>query len=121
MSQPDSANRRAHRRFDIRLAAEVTLADGRIIAAVTRDLSQGGTCIASAHSLPEDDTLELALFVVVDGIEEASLPAMRLRATVQWAAVNDEAHFEERHIAGLKFESLSEQQAQWLSRFLSDS
>jgi hypothetical protein len=113
-----SANRRAHRRFDIRLAAELSLPGGKTTAAVTRDLSVGGTCIESAYPLADGSEIGVALFVVVDGVEEATLPSLRLRATVQWTAQNDEAAIEVRHIAGLKFAALSEAQSAWIQRFV---
>jgi hypothetical protein len=55
----------------------------------------------------------------VDGVEEASLPALEMRATVQWTAQNDESAIEVRHIAGLKFTSVTEAQAAWIKRFVS--
>ena len=111
-------NRRAHPRFDIRLAAELALAGGKTTAAVTRDLSVGGTCVESAYPLADGSEIGVALFVVVDGVEEATLPALRVSATVQWTAQNDEAAIEVRHIAGLKFAQLSEAQAAWIGRFV---
>ncbi len=113
-----SANRRAHPRFDIRLAAELSLAGGKTTAAVTRDLSVGGTCVESAYPLVDGSEIGIALFVVVDGVEESSLPSLRVSATVQWTAQNDEAAIEVRHIAGLKFAALSEAQAAWIQRFV---
>ena len=114
------ANRRAHPRFDIRLAAELSLPGGKTTAAVTRDLSVGGTCVESAYPLVDGSEIGIALFVVVDGVEEASLPSLRVSATVQWTAQNDEAAIEVRHIAGLKFGALSEAQAAWIKRFVPD-
>lgn len=113
-----SANRRAHRRFDIRLAAELSLPGGKTTAAVTRDLSAGGTCIESAYPLVDGSEIGVALFVVMDGVEEATLPSLRVAATVQWTAQNDEAAIEVRHIAGLKFAALSEAQSAWIQRFV---
>jgi hypothetical protein len=111
-------NRRAHPRYDIRLAAELSLPGGRTTAAVTRDLSEGGTCVESAYPLVDGSEIGIALFVVIDGVEEASLPSLRVQATVQWTAQNDEAAIEVRHIAGLKFQALSEAQAAWIRRFV---
>lgn len=113
-----SANRRAHPRFDIRLAAELSLPNGKTTAAVTRDLSVGGTCVESAYPLVDGSEIRVALFVVVDGVEEASLPSLRVDATVQWTAQNDEAAIEVRHMAGLKFAGLSEAQSAWIKRFV---
>jgi hypothetical protein len=115
---PPGANRRVHPRFEIRLAAEMVLSGGRRATAVTRDLSEGGSCVESAYALPEGETIDVALFVVVDGVEEASLPPLRIKATVQWTAQNDEGPIDARHIGGLRFEDLSAAQAAWIARFL---
>ncbi|HEY8144434.1 MAG TPA: PilZ domain-containing protein [Kofleriaceae bacterium] len=112
------ANRRATPRFDIRLAAELSLPGGKSTAAVTRDLSVGGACVESAYPLVDGSEIGVALFVVVDGVEEASLPSLRVSATVQWTAQNDETAIEVRHIAGLKFAALSEAQSAWIKRFV---
>jgi len=112
------ANRRAHPRFDIRLSAELSLPGGKTTAAVTRDLSAGGTCVESAYPLVDGSEIGVALFVVVNDVEEASLPSLKVSATVQWTAQNDESAIEVRHIAGLKFAALSEAQAQWIKRFV---
>jgi hypothetical protein len=112
------ANRRVHQRFEIRLAVELLLPDGRKATAVTRDLSEGGAAIEGAYALPEGETIDVALFVVVDGVEEASLPPLRIKATVQWTAQNDDGPLDTRHIGGLRFAALSPAQAQWLGRFL---
>lgn len=118
-SQPRSpANRRAHPRYDIRLAAELSLPGGKTTAAVTRDLGEGGTCIESPYPLVDGSAIGVALFVVIDGVEEASLPSLKVSATVQWTAQNDDAAVEVRHIAGLKFAPLSEAQAAWIRRFV---
>lgn len=115
------SNRRIHPRFEIRLAAELTLPGGRRATAVTRDLSEGGTCVESAYQLPEGEIIDVALFVVVDGVEEASLPPLRIKATVQWTAQNDEGPIDARHIGGLRFGDLSPAQSGWLTRFLTPS
>ena len=115
---PPDANRRVHPRFEIRLAAELTLPGGRRATAVTRDLSEGGTGVESPYALPEGETIDVALFVVVDGVEEASLPPLRIKATVQWTAQNDEGPIDARHIGGLRFGDLSAAQSTWLGRFL---
>ena len=112
------AIRRAHLRYDIRLAAELTLPGGRIATATTKDLSQGGACLESAYAVEDGADLAIALFVVVDDVEEASLPPLRLRASVQWTAQNEEAPVDARHIAGVKFAELTAAQAAWLKRFL---
>ena len=116
-SRPPVPQRRAHPRFDVRLAVEISLPGGKTTAAVTRDLSAGGACVESAYALEDGAAIGVALFVVVDGVEEASLPPLRVRASVQWTAHNEEAPVDARHIAGLQFEPLTEAQASWIARF----
>jgi hypothetical protein len=112
-----SQNKRAHRRHDLRLSAELSSARGRFTA-TTRNVSVGGCCIESAYRLVEGDRLEVALFLVVDGIEVDDFPALRVRGQVQWCADNDEAPLEVRHLAGLRFEDTTPEQAAWLEDVL---
>jgi hypothetical protein len=114
---PPPAGRRAHARVDIRLSAEVRVGDRRH-AAATKNLSLGGCCIESAYPLAEGAEVALALFVVVDDIELANLPALECRAAVQWTVENDDAGLETRHVAGLRFVELTADQAGWLQRFV---
>jgi c-di-GMP-binding flagellar brake protein YcgR len=111
-------NRRAHVRYEIGLAAEVLTASGRNIAAVTRDLSRGGSCLETAYPLPEGEAIRVHLFVVVDGVEESTVPPMRLDGAVKWAVVNEDAAVEARHVAGIEFAAMSDAEAAWLARFL---
>ena len=113
------AERRVHQRFEIRLAAELWIPErSGTVTAVTRDLSRGGACLESAYALPEGKTVEVALYVVVDGVEEASLPPLRISAEVQWTAQNDDGPLDARHVAGIRFSGLTDAQAAWLDRFL---
>lgn len=113
------ADRRAHQRYEIRLAAELWLPERPgTVTAVTRDLSRGGACLESAYALPEGKNVEVALYVVVDGVEEASLPPLRVSAEVQWVAQNDEGPLDARHVAGIRFAGLTDAQIAWLDRFL---
>src|SRR4051794_17368281 len=82
---------RAFPRFEVRLAAEITLPSRRVITAVTRDLSLGGAAIESAHPIHEDIEVGVALFVVEDGVEDATEVPLRLGATVMWAQENEGA------------------------------
>lgn len=115
-AQPPAVNKRAHPRFEIRLAAEVRIGE-REFTAVTRDLSLGGTSIEAAYAVPEDSDVDLALFVVVDGVEEASLPPLRVKASVMWTAQKDDGPLDARHVAGLRFTGLGDAQVAWLERF----
>jgi c-di-GMP-binding flagellar brake protein YcgR len=107
-------NRRVHERYQIHLSAEITTPSARFTA-TTRDLSHGGAAVEAGYPLPEGSHIDVALFVVVDGIEDASTPPLETRAVVQWTAENEEAPAEARHLAGLRFDQLTEAQQQWLA------
>jgi hypothetical protein len=108
-----SQERRVHTRFVVALAAEITAGDAQFTA-TTKDISVGGCCIASPYPLPEGGTVMCSLYLVVDGIEEAGLAALETQATVRWAADTGEVGTDDRHMAGLDFCGLSEQQRAWL-------
>lgn len=110
-------NRRAHARIQVHLNAEIRQGD-REFTATTRDLSEGGACIESAYKLAEGSHVALALFLVVDGIEDHATAALETRASVQWTAQNDDAPTTARHMAGLKFDAISEAQRAWLTDLL---
>jgi hypothetical protein len=110
-------NRRVHRRYAIRLAAEVRAAAGTFTA-TTRDLSEGGCCIESAYPLEDGAMVGVSLFLVVDGVEDAHQPALEVQARVQWAAANPDAPVAIRNIAGLHFEGMTPAQTQWLAGVL---
>ncbi len=112
-----SSERRIHTRYALHLSAEIR-SGARRITATTRDLSEGGCCIESAYSLGEGEDVEIALFLVVDGIEDASIPALEMGACIQWSATNDDAPLEARHLSGVRFDKATEQQTEWLAQFL---
>lgn len=108
-----SQERRVHTRFSIALAAEISTGSHRFTA-TTKDISAGGCCIAGPYPLREGAEVLCSLYVVVDGIEEANLPPLETRATVQWHADTEDADDEGRHLVGLRFAALSPQHVQWL-------
>ena len=110
-------NTRAHQRFVIRLSADVTQGERRFTA-TTRNLSAGGMCLESAYPFREDSPLALSLFLVVDDVEDETMPPLEVRGTVQWTADDDEEHV---HIAGVQFSTISDAQRAWLERFLARS
>ena len=116
-TQDSGRERRQYQRYELRIAAEISYGD-RQFTAVTRDMSAGGCCITAAYPLTELTTVQLNLFVVVDDVEEATMPALEVRAIVQWAAENDDAPTEQRHVAGLRFEGITDAQQQWLQGVL---
>jgi hypothetical protein len=112
-----SQNRRVHRRYVIHLAVEVRAA-GKTFTATTRDLSEGGCCIEGAYPLEDGAMVDVSLFLVVDGVEDAHQPALEAHARVQWAASNPDAPAPTRHVAGLHFEGMTPAQTQWLTGML---
>ncbi len=107
------AERRQHQRYDIRLGAEITVS-GRTFTAATKDISAGGACVEAPHPLPEGGVVAVALFVVVDGIEEADFAPLQVTAHVQWTAEVDDPAVSWQYIAGLRFEQITDTQTQWL-------
>ena len=79
-------NRRLHPRFDISLAAAITLPDGHEISCNARNLSQGGVGVRLAEALQEGATVAVDVFLVEDGIEDATTPTLSVPATVMWLA-----------------------------------
>jgi hypothetical protein len=104
---------RQHPRRDVRLSAEV-VSEQTTFTATTRNLSVGGCCLDADYVFHEDATLHLSLFLVVDGVEDARMPPLVARGTVQWTAETDDC----RHSAGIRFIGLSDAQTQWLEQFL---
>jgi hypothetical protein len=105
---------RQTRRYTIRLSAELKHG-GRTFTATTHDLSLGGVRLESHRVLPEGDALSVALFLVVDDVEDAAAPALELRGKVMWAAPGEEGR---PGTMGIRFENLSDVQNDGLSRFL---
>ena len=108
-----SQERRSSERFVIELAADLSVGTQRFTA-TTKDISTGGCCVVCAYALEEGITIGCSLFLVVDGIEEASMPALETRATVQWAADTESDSLGDRYMAGLKFDGMSDAQQSWL-------
>jgi len=105
---------RAHPRTKIELSAEVDNFKDRFTAA-TRDLSLGGAGLDMDRPLKEAAAISVALFLVVDEVEDEQTKPLTVRAKVAWCAESDE---EGRFSAGVRFEDLTPQQSEWLERFL---
>ena len=105
---------REHRRHSMRLSAEIDTFSDRFTA-VTKDLSLGGVGLELDRALKEGATIQVALFLVLDEVEDESSPPLTLRAKVVWCAEGDA---DGRYTAGLRFAELMPQQSAWLTRFL---
>jgi hypothetical protein len=105
---------RAHRRYDVHLSAELRTPFG-LETAMTRNVSVGGAAIDLPHDvLKEGQKLTLSLFLVVEGVEDASKPPLAVGAEVQWVGEGDSGNY----TAGLKFTDITTEQKAWLEKFL---
>ncbi len=111
MNQTD--NRRAHPRYTINVSAELLLGEDRI-PCHTRNLSGGGVGVVLSLGLAEKQPLIVNLFLVEDGIEDATTPSLNIQATVVWSAEVDGGRWE----AGLRFTEVHPQQTKLLQHFL---
>lgn len=108
--------RRQHPRLDVHLSAEVQPhGDNRsAFTAVTRNLSVGGAALECERPLSEGQALRIALFLVVEGIEDERTPPLIVMARVMWTGEGDDGSY----TAGVRFEDITAAQTDWLSRFL---
>jgi c-di-GMP-binding flagellar brake protein YcgR len=106
---PPHTQRRQHARTAVRMSAEIHV-DETTFTAVTRDLSEGGVGLESDRALAEGDAVTLALFMVVDDIEEEKLPPLWVKGRVAWSGELDDG----RHIAGIRFEVITDDQRHWV-------
>ena len=112
-----SQERRRDQRFSIDLAVEVVAGDNRFTAN-TKDISVSGCCIVSPYPLEEEKSVHCSLYVVLDGVEEADLSSLETAAVVQWAADTEQSGADDRHMAGLRFEGMTQQQRDWLASII---
>lgn len=105
-------SRRA-KRYDIQAAAEVT-ASREVLQSQTKNLSESGVCLVTNSILQEGQKIQISLFLVVDGIEDATSPSIDLKADVVWAAPSSEREF----LAGCQFTDMSKKQLETLKSFL---
>jgi hypothetical protein len=87
-----------------------------MVTMATRNLSTGGVCLTGKVAFPEDSELTIGLFLVEEGIEDASQPPLQLAGTVQWS---DDGAAGEPAVMGIHFVSLSPPQTARLAQFLS--
>lgn len=111
---PAEARRRQYQRIPIRMSAEVRL-EGDTFTARTRDLSEGGVGLEPERPLAEGTELALGLFLVVDDVEEERMPPLWVKGRVVWAGELDDG----QHVAGIRFEVITDQQKVWLRQVLS--
>jgi hypothetical protein len=102
-------------RIDVRLSAEV-IHQGRVFTAITRNLSVGGVCLETKVAVPDGADLGVGLFLVYEDVEDATRPPLALQAKVAWSAPSETPAGPT--VLGLRFEGVSREQVEGLSRFL---
>jgi c-di-GMP-binding flagellar brake protein YcgR len=105
--------RRQFQRVPLRMSAEIHI-DDKSFTATTRDLSEGGCGLELKQLLPEKAEVTLGLFLVVDDVEDERMPALWVKGRVAWAGELDN----ERSIAGIRFEVITDQQKAWIGQVL---
>jgi c-di-GMP-binding flagellar brake protein YcgR len=111
---PAYDRRRQFQRIQIRMSAEIHLA-GNTFTGTTRDLSEGGVGIEVGKALPEGEEVTLGLFLVVDDFEEERVPPLWVKGRVAWSGELDDG----RHMAGIRFEVITDAQKDWLMQVTS--
>jgi len=107
-------NRREHPRFDVAVAVELSMA-GDVIPCEGKNLSVGGVGVSVNRRMAEGAPTVVNLFLIEDGIEDATSPSLNLKATVMWTAETSPGRWE----AGMRFQALSPQQQALIQKFLS--
>jgi c-di-GMP-binding flagellar brake protein YcgR len=105
---------REHPRYAVAIAAEIE-ADGDTLIAATRDISDGGVAVVLNEPLDEGSTVELALILTQDGIEDATEDPFAASANVMWTAPTADG----RAMVGLRFVQVAAPERKRLERFLS--
>ena len=112
---PDAVRpqRRAHVRYEVKLAAEITLGDD-VFTATTRDISEGGVGLDLDRALPEGQEIGLSLFLVVDEVEDERTQPLVVRGFVAWCAEREQGEW----TAGVRFADIAAEQKEWLKKFV---
>ena len=95
---------RRYARYVVEIAAEVTVGV-ETVAAATQNVSEGGAALTLELPLQQGSTVELALFLTQDGIEDPDREPFEARVTVAWVRPHEGAH-----LAGVSFAEVSDAQ-----------
>jgi c-di-GMP-binding flagellar brake protein YcgR len=106
-------NRRSDPRYDIALAAEINTGS-ELHSAQAKNLSRGGVGLALAQGLPDNALIGISLFILEDGIEDATSATLDVQGQVIWVAQTDGGSFE----VGVRFAPLPPNQVRLLDHFL---
>jgi c-di-GMP-binding flagellar brake protein YcgR len=106
-------NRRQYQRFQVAVTAELDVA-GETRVGETRDISLGGASVLVNCQLEEKQTIDLALILTQDGIEDPNEDPFETKANIMWSAPSDGGQF----MIGLRFVELSPNKSEQLKRFI---
>jgi c-di-GMP-binding flagellar brake protein YcgR len=106
-------NRREYKRYQVAVTAEIEV-DGDTKIGETRDISLGGVSVSLDCQLMENSTVDLALILTEDGIEDPDEDPFEIKAKVIWSAPADEGQF----MVGVRFVDLSDEKTAQLKRFV---
>ena len=108
-----SSEQRRHTRYSVEVAAEVDVG-ADVLVASTMNISSGGVGLVTDRSLEEGGTVNVMLFLTQDGIEDPDEEPFEAEAEVMWAAEQEPG----KHVSGLRFGAISDEQKTQLQRFL---
>ena len=106
-------DRRTHQRIKISVSADVTVGD-EVVTARVKNLSIGGVGLDLKHPLEQNATVELSLFLVEEGVEDATEGSLVIHAEVIWVSQVKDKRWE----AGLRFAPQRADQTALLSHFI---
>ena len=101
-------------RVVVRLSAELKLG-GQTHTVVTRNVSLGGVCLEGGPPLAQDAEVRIALFLVIDDVEDAVRPPLDVRGKVAWCTP---AEGGQPAVTGIEFLGLSAHQQAGLGKYL---
>lgn len=106
------ADKRLFPRFAVQLAVALETSDGRVLAGVTKNLSQGGICLETAEAVVSGAEVIVRVTLVFD--EERTSEPLDLPARVVWCT----PFGADAHQVGTQFRPLSNERLTYLDMFL---
>jgi hypothetical protein len=104
---------RAHQRYPIRLAADVNTGQ-ETFPARAKNLSVGGVGLELDRAIEPQSLIAISLFLVEDGIEDATVGTLDLHGQMIWIAPLDRGGYE----GGVRFAPIQPVQTRQLQGFL---
>lgn len=106
-------DRRTHQRIKISVSAEVTVGD-EVVTARVKNLSIGGIGLDLDRPLAQKTSVKLNLFLVEEGVEDATEGSLDIQAEVIWVSQVKDKRWE----AGLRFAPQRADQTTRLGHFI---